>query len=269
MLVQGKDLNPILDWSHYYGSSSRRYSVLMGSLLKGLTVSRTVKGKKTFIEVPISYAVGKMYSRMEDVQDRETNRVAISLPVMTFELLNIEYDGTRQLNQNIKTREVYSKGNGLINTKLSRFPYNFTFDLHVKTKNFDEMLQIIEQISPVFQNDAVVTIEDLPHDDFNIETDIRIGLLGFEFVNEFDGPMDQTKSIVEATFHFILYGYMYTRTRQDYQVLHVTVKAGMLDNDMDQQVLADVSIDTPDDNQSTDRIDVALNDILFEGVKDT
>ena len=81
--------------------------------------------------------------------------------------------------------------------------------------------------------------------------------------------MDQTKSIVEATFHFILYGYLYTRTRQDYQNLRVTIKAGMLDNDMEPQVLADVSIDIPDDNQTTDRIDVALNDILFEGVKDT
>lgn len=267
MLVQGKDLNPILDWTHNYSASSRRYSVLLGSMFKGIKIARKTTKGTTYIELPISYAVGKMYSKLSDVQDRETNRVATVLPMMTFELVNIEYDGTRQLNQNLRLQEKFSKGNGLVNTKLSRFPYNFTFNLHVKTKNFDEMLQIIEQICPLFQNDAVVTIEDLPQADFNIESDIRIGLLGFEFVNEFDGPLDQTKSVVEATFNFLVYGYLYTPTRQDWQTLKLTVSAGDLDGAWE-QVLSEVSIDVPSDEQTIDRIDGAINGTLFEGVKD-
>lgn len=264
MILQGKDLVKVHDWDYYYGGSIRRYTVLMGSLLNGLKIERIVKGKKTYIDVPITYSVGKMYSRMQDVQDRETNRVALVLPLMTFELTNMEFDGTRQLNQTLKIREIESRNGATVRSKVNRIPYIFSYDLHVKTKTFDEMMQIMEQIVPAFENYTGVTIEDLKREDFTIESDIRVEMLGFEFVNDFDGPLDSTKSIVEATFRFNLYGHLYSKTQEHHQVLRVKVNAADLDRAVE-STFTDVSADVLGDEMAADKLGTTLNDVLFEG----
>ena len=266
MIVQGKDLLQIHDWDYYYGGSIRRYTVLMGSLLNGIKIERVVGKKKVYIDVPITYAVGKMYSRLQDVQDRETNRVAAVLPLMTFELTNMEMDGTRQINQQLKIAEIASRDNATIRSKVNRIPYTFSYDLHVKTKTFDEMMQIMEQIIPAFENYTGVTIEDLKRDDFAIETDVKVEMLGFEFINEFDGPVDTTKSIVEATFRFNLYGFLYSKTQQHFMNKSVKVKASDLDMAV-QSTFVEVEAVYDDQEITADRIETTLTDGLFKGAR--
>lgn len=229
----GKDLNPILPWDHFYHGSIRRYTVLFGSLMKGIKIARVSKGKKSLIDVPVVYATGKMYSKMDDVQDRETNRVASVLPMMSFSLVDVQYEPIRQTNQNLKIIKRLGNGNGTVNTQLNRIPYVFLYDLNVKTKNYDELLQVIEQVAPNFQDGLTVRIEDIPNQVVDVEADIRVTMTNFEILNEFEGPLDSTKSICEAVLHFRLSGYMYQATRAEYQTKQVVVKAQDMDSGLE------------------------------------
>ena len=85
------------------------------------------------------------------------NRVAITLPRMSFEMTNFEYDASRK----VSTLQQFqaNTGNGPVQVYMPA-PYNIGIQLSIITKYQDDMLQIIEQILPYFQ----------PH--FNLSVDL-------------------------------------------------------------------------------------------------
>ena len=112
----------------------------------------------SFIKVPIAYGPAqKFLARVEQKPDLK-KRVAMSLPRMSFEMTSLKYDSSRKVSamQTFKAMKTNDKTEQI--KVFMPVPYNIGFQLSTMTKLDDEMLQIVEQILPVFQPSFNLTI---------------------------------------------------------------------------------------------------------------
>jgi hypothetical protein len=108
--------------------------------------------------VPISYGpYQKFLARVN--QDPEINRkTAITLPRMSFEITNMEYDGARKINS---TRRISGQSHS-DDKKTFQYvgvPYNLFFTLSIMTKYAEDGTQILEQIIPFFKPEWTYTVK--------------------------------------------------------------------------------------------------------------
>lgn len=208
--------------NHYYHASIRRYVALFGSLFTDLYIKRTAEdgSKEEFVKVPIKYGVGNMYVKVDqDVNTREDNKVARILPAMAFELSSIYKDVSRKTNPMIRIQETIYDADGKKKFQFNRIPYTLVFDLMIRTKNVDDMLQIAEQIIPAFDGNLSVTLTDSAG--LAIEQDIVIKLEEIETEDNYD---DEMKSrLVEWTITFEMKGYLHKKTIEDYIIKEVDI----------------------------------------------
>ena len=133
--------------NHFYHATIRRFVSVFGTLFNNISVVRkdSQGNVKSIVRVPLAYGPKeKFLVRIDEQPDLSTPNVAIKLPRMSFEILNIAYDTQSKLNRNNKI---------LIDNKIyyTYSPYNISINLSIMAKNQDDALQIIEQIIPYFQ----------------------------------------------------------------------------------------------------------------------
>ena len=87
---------------------------------------------------------------MEYQSDESVDAVVIQtmLPIMVIRNLSLSYDSVRQLNKN-QTMKIAVDKKSFALQKVP-VPYNLSFDLYIKTKTYNDLEQIIEQIIPYF-----------------------------------------------------------------------------------------------------------------------
>ena len=94
-----------------------------------------------------------LYSEVSARIEQQANlnkSTQMSLPRMSFEFTDLQYDPTRKSTQTQQFVVKNSTGSE-IKKGYVPVPYNMTIQLSVMTKLNDDMLQIIEQILPYFQ----------------------------------------------------------------------------------------------------------------------
>ena len=69
---------------------------------------------------------------------------------MSFEFVGLTYDPTRKVTQTQKFKKALTSDKTSIHTGYMPVPYNMEFELAIMTKLNDDMLQIVEQILPYF-----------------------------------------------------------------------------------------------------------------------
>jgi hypothetical protein len=122
-------------------------------------------------------------------------QIAIKLPRMSFEIVAISYDQTRQLP---KTNYIRKPNSGDGNSSYKYYtpvPYIINFQLNVYAKQQDDALQIVEQILPYFNPQYTVSMKPIDNEPSIIE-DTPITLQGISFLDDYEGPMEQRRSIV-------------------------------------------------------------------------
>ena len=135
----------------FYFSLIRKYVILMGTLLNDIRITRTdSSGNVTsLLKVPITYAAkDKMLARvLQDPALDKTNAVP-AMPMISFEMGKMEYDGTRKLNTigriAVKDADDVSK----FKYQYNPVPYNINFKAYIYVKNAEDGTKIIEQILP-------------------------------------------------------------------------------------------------------------------------
>ena len=136
-----------------YNSILRKTVALFGDMFNNISVARKdSNGDLTNQKrVPLAYAPRESFlARLEENPDLTDDRVAISLPRMSFEISGaLTYDSQRQLPKNNVCR--VTNANGDPTAVYSPAPYTIPFELNVYSKNQDEALQIVEQILPYFK----------------------------------------------------------------------------------------------------------------------
>jgi len=118
----------------WYHQLIRKYIVVFGRIFSDIQIERTIAGDRTqILTVPLTYAAKeKMLTRIETDPniDRQT---AIILPVMSFEINGIKYDGGRKLPTVNRISTAIANDNKL-NFTYNPVPYNIDMRLHVYVK---------------------------------------------------------------------------------------------------------------------------------------
>jgi hypothetical protein len=96
-----------------------------------------------------------------------------------------------------------------INAQYNRVPYLFSYEMAIKTKNIEDMNQILEQILPYFNPSMNVIVQD--NKDLNADTSINIKMQDIAPENMFEGSFED-EQVIETTLMFDLEGYLYMPT---------------------------------------------------------
>jgi hypothetical protein len=196
---------PILQ-DHFYHRTIRTYTAVFGSVFNEITILRK---DGTKILIPISYQIKQKYDvRNKQNSDPNVYRNLMNLPRMAFKLTDMQKDTTRitnRFNRILDSSIDVTTANSL-NVQYNRVPYNFQYELAIKTKTVDDLLQIYEQIVVFFNPSIRVNILDNP--DVNGTTSVTIKLLNQSIEDMFDGSFEGDQAI-EATLNFELEGWLY------------------------------------------------------------
>lgn len=158
----------------------------------------------SLIKVPIAYGpIQKFLSRLDEKPDPR-NRVAITLPRMSFEMNSLRYDSGRKTTVT-QTFKALSDDNKIKKVYMP-VPYNIGFELNIMAKLNDDVLQIIEQILPFFQPAFTVTVDMI--DTIGEKKDIPIVLDDISFRDDYEGDFS-TRRILLYTLQFTAKTYLF------------------------------------------------------------
>ena len=179
--------------THFYHKKVRTCVAIFGKLFNNIYVVRT----NSQVKVPLSYAPKQKYlERVRENPDLSQNsQVAIKLPRMSFEITNFAYDLQRQLTK-ISNFNTFGTSNENRQKFFSPVPYNIGFQLNAYAKNQDDALQIVEQILPTFNPQYTVTIKPFLSEFPDFKEDIPIVLQGVSFADDFEGSLEQRRTII-------------------------------------------------------------------------
>lgn len=187
--------------THFYHSKTKKAVALFGRLFNNIYIIRKNSSGAVInqLKVPLSYAPKQKYlERIRENPDlREDTQVAIKLPRMSFEITSIAYDAQRQLAKVGNFTTLASTGD---TTKRQKFfnpvPYSINFQLNAYAKSQDDALQIIEQILPTFNPQYALTIKPFQTEYPDFKEDIQVIINGVSFSDDFEGAMEQRRTII-------------------------------------------------------------------------
>lgn len=185
--------------TYFYHERIRKSVSIFGRLFNNIYVIRknSSGGILNQLKVPLAYAPKMKYlERIRENPSLENDtKVAIKLPRMSFEIINIDYDLTRQLTK-------VSNFNTVGSTPATRqkfyspVPYNIDFQLNIYAKNQDDALQIVEQILPTFNPQYTLTIKPFKDVYPDFVEDVPIIIQSVTFNDDFEGPLESRRTII-------------------------------------------------------------------------
>ncbi len=179
--------------TYYYHEILRKTVIAFGTLFNEIHVRHTGKNGENIseIKVPISYGPRQKFLARIQQQPELNKATTLSLPRMSFEMTNIQYDPTRKsgITQTFKAAD----GDKMKKVFLP-VPYNIGFELNAMVKLNDDGLQIIEQILPFFQPAFTLTV-DLATS-IGEKRDIPMVLDGISFDDQYEGDFATRRALI-------------------------------------------------------------------------
>lgn len=190
----------------FHHNTFRKYVILFGTIFNNIYVTRQNNIGETVqtLKVPLSYGPKeKFLARLEGNPDLN-NKIAITVPRISFEMTSFQYDPDRKLNSlNRRT-----KGN---KSQYQPVPYNIGFRLSVLVKNAEDGTKIVEQILPYFTPDWTASVHLVP-DVEEDPWDIPIILNDVSCEDSYEGNFETRRAII-WTLDFTLKGYLFGPTK--------------------------------------------------------
>lgn len=194
---------------HFDHSILSKYTFAFGTLFTDMVLVRKNPDGSEFerYTIPFTYAPKEKYIQRTQSDPNLTRPANITLPRMSFELVGLQYDESRNLN-NKQLMSFFKSADP--NNRLAYYspaPYNMSFQVYITTKTTTEMLQIIEQILPAFKPDYRISIKlHNGYDDHII--DVPITLLNEFGQDTYDGEIQDDRTII-WTLSFLVKGYLF------------------------------------------------------------
>jgi hypothetical protein len=191
----------------FYFSLIRKYVVLIGTLFNDIRITKeNESGDETaLIKVPVTYAAkDKMLARVLQDPNLDRQTATTTLPMISFEMGQMRYDGTRKLNT--VGRSAISNSNTYMNYQYNPVPYNIEFKVSIYVKNTEDGTKIIEQILPFFTPDWTTTVKLIP--EMEIVLDIPVILNDIKYEDKYDGDFKERRAII-WTLDLLLKGTLY------------------------------------------------------------
>ena len=192
--------------TYFYHEIIRKIVIAFGTMFNNIEVRHKADDNDdvlSSLKVPIAYGpIQKFLARIEQQPDFDKN-VAITLPRLSFEIISYDYDPSRKIAPITKFCAV--EGN-TIKKMFMPIPYNIGFRLSFAAKLQDDVLQILEQILPVFAPCFTLTVNLIP--EINEKRDIPFCLNDISFKDDYEGDFSTRRFIVyELTFTAKTYFY--------------------------------------------------------------
>jgi hypothetical protein len=198
----------------FYNETIRKTVVAFGTLFDEIFVVRRNKDGTTNkrVLVPITFAPKEKFLRMLNEYPNtkgqtDTAGIASVLPRMGFNIISINYDGTRKRNTVYKS--IKSADGTNVQTQFAEVPYLVTFQLAIATRTMDDALQIVEQIVPYFTPEFTVTIN---FSDFNTKIDVPIVINAVNPEIQYEGDTSEQRSVI-VTIDFTAHTYVFSPTK--------------------------------------------------------
>lgn len=190
----------------WYHQMIRKYIVVFGRIFSDIEIERTINGdRKQILTVPLTYAAkDKMLVRVDSDPNIDRQN-AIILPVMSFEMTGITYDGSRKL-PTVQRVAVPNANNQILSYGYNPVPYNIDMKLYVYVKNNEDGTKIIEQILPFFTPDWTISMNLVP--EIGETKDIPFVLNNVTFEDNYDGEFRDRRAII-WTLDFTIKAYFY------------------------------------------------------------
>lgn len=186
---------------HFYHQTTRSYIVAFASLFDSIFCN-TGGGELT--PVPLHYAPKqKFLAILDEDMDKDGTDVETTLPRIAFEMTGMNYAPERHTNPMHQLRNNDPQAAGSFN----RTSYDFNFAVYVATREFDDSLEIVEQILPMFTPDFTVSVNEKVGS-LEIPTNLSIVLNSTSFNIDYEGSFETIRRI-EWTLNFTLKGYLY------------------------------------------------------------
>ena len=192
--------------TYTYNKIIRKCVIGFGTLFNNIEVRKEKADGSVYsrMKVPLAYGSRqKFLARLEQQADLN-QKVAITVPRLSFEMTGISYDSSRKLAPTTLTLKADT--NNAVKKQFTPVPYNIDFELNVISKTNDESLEIMEQILPVFQPSFQMTIKLV--DDMNDFRDIPIILNSVSYSDDYEGTFDDRK-ITLITMQFTVKAYIF------------------------------------------------------------
>ena len=192
--------------SYTYNKILRKCVIGFGTLFNGIECRKENKDGSVYsrMKVPLAYGPRqKFLARLEQQADLN-QKVAITVPRLSFEMTGISYDSARKLapiTMNLQTGD-----KDTVRRQYTPVPYNIDFELNVISKTNDESLEILEQIVPIFQPSYQMTIKLV--DEMKDYRDIPIILNSINYSDDYEGSFDDRK-ITLVTMSFTCKTYIF------------------------------------------------------------
>lgn len=183
----------------------RKYVATFGTLFNDIKLRRTNRLGQVVetIEVPLTYGPrDKFVTRLQEDSDL-SRQVGITLPRISFEIVRMGFDPSRQLPATNKI--IHDGSSNKVKRVFTQVPYDIQFALNVYTMTNEDGVRIVEQILPFFVPQFAPTVQLL--DEPEIKMDIPIILNGVATQDLYDGAFEQRRVLVH-TMDFLMKAYM-------------------------------------------------------------
>lgn len=193
----------------FYFGLLRKYVILMGTLLNNISITRTDKegAVTSLLRVPITYGPkDKMLARVMQDPGLDNQTATAPLPMISFEMGDMRYDGDRKLPTVNKTVVKDQSNTSIFKYQYGPVPYNIEFKVYIYVKNAEDGTKIVEQILPYFTPDWTTTIQLIP--ELNEQRDIPIILTRVTQSDNYDGEYKNRRAIIWE-LDFVLKGFLY------------------------------------------------------------
>ncbi len=177
---------------HYHGLI-RKYIAVFGTLFNDIKIKRIDSNDNIteVIQVPLAYGPKQKFITRIAGSPNLSEKVAITLPRIGFDMTSITYDQERKLSSLNKLTKQGSSG---IGTMYQSVPYTLNFGLYILVKNAIDGAMIIEQILPAFKPDFTVTINAVPT--MGVKIDIPYVLNGVSVEDSYEGDFSTRRAII-------------------------------------------------------------------------
>ena len=183
--------------NYFYWQSIRRTVAVFGTLFNNIEVVRKDGSGKVLniSRVPLAYGPRqKFISRIEQASTYDTERIAIKLPRMSFEITNVSYEVANKMQkmhyEKFKSDE---KDKSVKDYAIGPVFYNMGIELNIYAKNQDDGLQILEQILPFFQPQYTVTVKELKE---STVSDYPFTLQSVNLEDNYEGDYETRRAII-------------------------------------------------------------------------
>ena len=191
--------------TYFYHEIIRKTVISFGTLFNDIHVRHQDSTGKDIsqIKVPISYGPKQKFLARIQQQPELNKATQISLPRISFEMNNIQYDPSRKsgIAQTFKASD-----SGKLKKVFMPVPYNLGFELNILTKLQDDSLQILEQILPFFQPGFTLTIDLV--DQIGEKRDVPMVLENIAFTDDYEGNFETRRALI-YTLSFTAKTYMF------------------------------------------------------------